>query len=29
MELNAIYVNTVWTFAYLKYKKNLFWGNPK
>ncbi|APE14003.1 hypothetical protein [Mycolicibacterium pallens] len=28
MELNAIYVNTVWTFAYLKYK-NLFWGNPK
>jgi hypothetical protein len=28
MELNAIYVNTVWTFAYLKYK-NLYWGNPE
>jgi hypothetical protein len=28
MELNAIYVNTAWTFAYLKYK-NLYWGNPE
>lgn len=28
MTLNPIYVNTVWTFAYLKYK-NLYWGNPE
>ncbi len=28
MELNAIYVNTAWTFAFFLYK-NLYWGNPE
>jgi hypothetical protein len=27
LELNPIYVDTVWTFAFIIYK-NLFWGNP-
>ena len=27
MELNAIYVDTVWTFAFIPIK-NLYWGNP-
>lgn len=28
MELNAIYVNTAWTFAFVAYQ-NLYWGNPE
>jgi subtilisin family serine protease len=27
VEMNSIYVDTVWTFAFIEYK-NLFWGNP-
>jgi hypothetical protein len=27
VEMNSIYVNTVWTFAFMEYK-NLYWGNP-
>ncbi|MEH2558562.1 hypothetical protein V1286_006091 [Bradyrhizobium algeriense] len=27
VEMNSIYVDTVWTFAYMEYK-NLHWGNP-
>jgi Subtilase family len=27
VEMNSIYVDTVWTFAFIEYK-NLYWGNP-